>query len=100
MEIVKNMEIITLVITSITSILATWFISLLFYKPKKKQAYEEAKEKELNNNILLQDIYQQIVDDLKKEVKDLQQKYENLEKKINNMCSDCAYKIIFNDKNK
>lgn len=94
------MELITLLVTSITSIIATWFISLLFYKAKKKQAYEEAKEKELNNTVLLQDIYQQIVVDLKKEVKDLQDKYDNLEKKINIMCSNCPYKIIFDDKNK
>lgn len=94
------MELITLIITSITSILATWFISLLFYKPKKKQAYEEAKEKELNNVVLLQDIYQQIVVDLKKEVKDLQEKYDTLEKKITNMCTECPYKIIFHEKNK
>jgi peptidoglycan hydrolase CwlO-like protein len=94
------MELITLIITSLSSILVTWFLSLLFYKPKKKQAYEEAKLTELNNVVLLQDIYQQIVVDLKKEVKDLQEKYDNLEKKINNMCSECPYKIIFNEKNK
>lgn len=94
------METITLIITSITSILATWFISLLFYKPKKKLAYEEAKEKELNNVIMLQDIYQQIVINLKKEVSDLNTKYNELELKLKNICEECPYKIIFHEKDK